>query len=153
MFLRIWQETRIYLTNYMQQSHLLSDVRSVGPIIWSITKSQERKEHRTHNQTKEGYCIGHILHRNCVTEGQIEGTRRLCRRNKHLLDDLKKWRKKCWNLEEVALDRILWRTRFVTGYGPVVRRTAQCKWIRSAGQEIHRVLGNTKNQELTTICI
>jgi hypothetical protein len=47
----------------------------------SITWSQEIKEHLTHNQTKEGYCIGHIFRRNCVVkhvaEGRIEGTRRL----------------------------------------------------------------------------
>jgi len=29
-------------------------------------------------------------------------------------------------LKEETLDRILWRSRFVTGYGPEVRRTTQC---------------------------
>jgi len=95
----------------------------------SNTKNQERKEHPTHNHTKEGYWIGHILHRNCVvkhvTEGRMEGKRRLWRKSKHLLDDLKKERE-YWKLKEETLDRILWRSRFVTGYGPEVRRTTHC---------------------------
>jgi hypothetical protein len=44
------------------------------------------------------------------------------RRRKLLLDDLKE-KSGYWKLEEGALDRALWRTRFGRGYGPVVRQT------------------------------
>jgi hypothetical protein len=44
------------------------------------------------------------------------------RRRKQLLDDLKET-KRYWKLEEDALDRTLWTTRFRRGYGPVVRQT------------------------------
>jgi hypothetical protein len=46
------------------------------------------------------------------------------RRRKALLDDLKEQRR-YWKLEEEALDRVLWRTRFGRGYGLVVRQTAE----------------------------
>jgi hypothetical protein len=70
------------------------------------------------------------LRRNCLLkhvieekiEGRIEVTGRR-RRCKQLLNDLKEKRGYC-KLEEEALDRILWRTRFVKGYGLVVRETA-----------------------------
>jgi hypothetical protein len=39
-----------------------------------------------------------------------------------LLDDLKE-KRGYWKLKEDALDRILWRTRFVRVYGPVIRET------------------------------
>jgi hypothetical protein len=42
------------------------------------------------------------------------------RRRKQLVDDLKE-KRRYWKLKEEALDRTLWRTRFVRGYGPVVR--------------------------------
>jgi hypothetical protein len=47
-------------------------------------------------------------------------TGRRGRRSKQLLDDFNE-RRGYWKLKETALDRILWRTRFVTGFGPVVR--------------------------------
>ena len=62
--------------------------------------------------------VGHNLRSNCllkhVTEGKIEG--RVCdgkqgRRRRQLLGDLKETRK-YWNMQEEALGRILWRTRF-----------------------------------------
>ena len=46
------------------------------------------------------------------------------RRRKQLLDDLKA-KTRYWKSEEEALDRTLWRTRFGTGYGPVVRQTTE----------------------------
>jgi len=52
----------------------------------------------------------------------MEVTGRRERRRKHLLDDLKKktdYRK----LKEETLDNTLWRTRFETGYSPVVKQT------------------------------
>jgi hypothetical protein len=52
----------------------------------------------------------------------VKGRRR--RRRKQILDDLKK-KISYWELKEEALDRTLWRTRFGTDYGPVVRQTAE----------------------------
>ena len=71
--------------------------------------------------------IGHILRRNCllkqVIEGKIKGemevTRRLGRRRKKLLDDLKD-RRGYSHLKEEAVDRTMWRNRFRGGFGPVV---------------------------------
>jgi hypothetical protein len=60
--------------------------------------------------------IGHILRRNCLViegklEGRIEMTGGRGRRLKQLLDDLKE-KRRYWKLQEEALDRTLWRTRF-----------------------------------------
>jgi hypothetical protein len=76
--------------------------------------------------------ICHILLRNClvkyVIEGKLDGripmTGRRGRRRKQLLDDLKE-KKRCWILEEEALGRTAWRTRFGRGYRPVVRQTGE----------------------------
>jgi hypothetical protein len=46
------------------------------------------------------------------------------RRRSKLLDDLKE-RRGYSHLKEEALDRIMWRTRFGRGFGPVVRQTAK----------------------------
>jgi hypothetical protein len=46
------------------------------------------------------------------------------RRRTQLLDELKEKIRYC-TLKEEALDRTLWRTRFVRGYGPVVRQTVE----------------------------
>jgi hypothetical protein len=61
-----------------------------------------------------------VIDRNVV--GRVEGRRRGRRRRKQLLDDLKETRG-YWKLKEKALDRILWKTRFGRGYGPVERQT------------------------------
>ena len=69
--------------------------------------------------------IGLILHRNCLLkhdikgkiEDRIEVVGRRRRRRKQLLD-LKKTRGYC-ELNEEALDRNRWRTRFGRGNGPV----------------------------------
>jgi hypothetical protein len=73
----------------------------------------------------------YILHRNCLLkhvigrkDRRMEVTGRRRKRHKQLLDDLKGTRG-YWKLEEEALDRTLWRTRFGRGYGPVVRQTAE----------------------------
>jgi hypothetical protein len=55
-------------------------------------------------------------------DGGIEVTGRRGRR-KQRLDDLRETR--YWKLEEEALDRTLWRTRFGRGCEPVVRQTAE----------------------------
>jgi len=72
------------------------------------------------------------LHRNCllqkVIEGKVKGgievTGRRGRRHRKLLDDLKE-RKGYSNLEEEALDRTVWRTRFGRAFGPVIRQTTK----------------------------
>jgi len=51
-------------------------------------------------------------------------TGRRGRRPRHLLDGLKE-RRGYSNLKEDALDRTMWRARFGTGFGPVVRRTSK----------------------------
>jgi hypothetical protein len=77
---------------------------------------------------RKANCIGHILSRNCllkhVIEGKITGTRGGERRRKQLLEDFKEKRIYC-NSKEEALDCTLWRTRFESGNGPVVRQTAR----------------------------
>jgi hypothetical protein len=73
-----------------------------------------------------------MLHRNCLLkyvierklEGRIEIIGRRGRRRKQLVDDLKE-KKRYWEMEEEALDRTTWRTRFGRGYGPVVRQTTE----------------------------
>jgi hypothetical protein len=57
-------------------------------------------------------------------EGRIEMTGRQGRRRKQLLDDLKE-KRSYWILKEEALYLTLWRTRFVRGYGPVVRQITE----------------------------
>jgi len=74
--------------------------------------------------------IGHILRRNCLLQrviegkiiGEIEVTGRRGRRRRKLLDDLKK-RRGYSHLKEEALNRTMWRARFGSGFGPVVRQT------------------------------
>jgi hypothetical protein len=76
--------------------------------------------------------MGHILRRNCLLkhvieetlEGMIEMTGRRGGRRKQLLGDLKE-KRRYWKLKEETLDRIIWRTRFGRGYGPVVRQTTE----------------------------
>ena len=76
--------------------------------------------------------IGHILRRNCllkqVIEGKIKGemevTRRLGRRRKKLLDDLKD-KRGYTHLKEEALGRNMLRNRFRGGFGPVVRQNSE----------------------------
>jgi hypothetical protein len=79
---------------------------------------------------RKGNWIGHILRRNCLLKHVIEGkverkievTGRRVRRRKQVLDDFKETIR-CCKLKEEALDRTVWRTRFVRRYGPVVRQT------------------------------
>jgi hypothetical protein len=73
------------------------------------------------------------LRRNCLLQRVIEGkikegievTGRQGRRRRKLLDDLKK-RKGFCHLKKEALDRTVWRARFGSGFGPVVRQTTKC---------------------------
>jgi hypothetical protein len=59
-----------------------------------------------------------------VIEGKVAGMRRLWRRRKQLLDDLKE-NISYWKLKEESLDRTLWRALFGRGSGPFVRQTAE----------------------------
>jgi hypothetical protein len=76
--------------------------------------------------------IGQILRRNCllqrVIEGKIKGgiemTGRRGIKRRKLLDDLKE-RRGYSHLKEEALDRTMWRARFVRDLGPVVRQTTK----------------------------
>jgi hypothetical protein len=76
--------------------------------------------------------IGHILRRNCILQrviegkiqGRIEVTGRKKRRRRKLLDDLKE-RRGYSHLKEEAPDRTMWRARFGSGFGPVVRETTK----------------------------
>jgi hypothetical protein len=76
--------------------------------------------------------IGHILRRNCLLQGVIEGkikgrievTGRRGRRRRKLLDDRKE-RRGYSHLKEEALDRTMWRAGFGRGFGPVVRQTTE----------------------------
>jgi hypothetical protein len=84
---------------------------------------------RTIKRRKSNW-IGHTFRRNCLIKHGIEGkivgrlevTGRQGRRRKQLLDDLKE-KRKYWYLNEEALDRTVWRTRFGKGYWSVVRQT------------------------------
>jgi len=57
-------------------------------------------------------------------EGRLERTRRRGTRRKKLLDNIKE-KRRCWKLEEEALDLTLCRARFGRDYGPVVRKTTE----------------------------
>jgi len=57
-------------------------------------------------------------------------TGRRGRRCKKLLDDLKE-RREYSHLKEEALDRTIWRARFGTGFGPVIRQTTKLMSGRS----------------------
>ena len=46
-------------------------------------------------------------------------------RRRRQLPDYVKGTRRYWKLKEEALDRTLWRTRFVRGYGPIVRQTME----------------------------
>jgi len=80
----------------------------------------------------EAKWIGHILRRNCLLQGVIEGkikggievTGRRRRRRRKLLDDLKESRGYS-HLKEEALDRPMWRACFGRGFGPVIRQTTK----------------------------
>jgi hypothetical protein len=109
-------------------------------ISWTDRVRNEEVLHRVKEERnivhtikrRKANWIGQILRRNCLLkhviegklEGRIEMTGRRGRRRKHLLDDLKE-KRRYWKLKEEALDRILWRTRFGSGYGPVVKQTAE----------------------------
>jgi hypothetical protein len=109
--------------------------RRMEKISWTDRVRTEEVLHRVKEERnirhtikgKKANWIGHILRTTCllqrVIKGKIEGrigvTGRRGRRRKQLLDDFKE-KRNYYKLKEEALDRILWRTRFGRGYGPVV---------------------------------
>ena len=107
---------------------------------WSITRVNEGRKILHTLKRKIDNSIGHFLRRNCllksVTKGKMEGnmavTRRRGRKCKQLLDNLKEKRRYC-KLKKETLDDTVWRTRFVIGYGPVLRQTtdwmSKMRWL------------------------
>ena len=85
-----------------------------------LLKDKEQRNILHEIRKRKANWIGHILRRNCllqrVIEGKIKGgievTGRRGRRRRKLLDDLKERRGYC-HLKEEALDRTMWRTRFL----------------------------------------
>jgi hypothetical protein len=63
--------------------------------------------------------LKHVIERKVKGRTEVMGRRRKKRKQPH--DELKETRK----LEEEALGRAVWRTRFGRGYGPVVRETVE----------------------------
>jgi len=110
---------KISWTDHMRNKTVLLRVKEQKNILHEIRK-------------RKANWIGHILRRNCllqrVTEGKIQGgievTGRQGRRHRKLLDDLKE-RRGYYHLKEEALDRSMWRARFGSGFGPVVRQTTK----------------------------
>jgi len=107
---------KISWTDHVRNEEVLLRVKEQRNILHEIRK-------------RKANWIGYILRRNCllqqVIEGKIKGggiemTGRRGRRRRKLLDELKK-RRGYSHLEEEALDRTMWRTRFGRGFGPVIR--------------------------------
>jgi hypothetical protein len=125
----------------VDQKHLESSEmlcwRRVEKISWTdhvrnevvLLRVKEQKNILHEIRKRKANWIGRILRRNCllqrVIEGKIQGgikvTARHGRRRRKLLDDLKE-RKGYYHLKEEALDRTMWKARFVRGFGPVVRQ-------------------------------
>ena len=110
---------KISWTDHVRNEEVLLRVKEQSNILHEISKLKSN-------------WIGHILRRNCllqqVTEGKIKGqievTGRRGRRHRKLLDDLKE-RRGYSHLNEEALDRTVWRTRFGRDFGHVVRETTK----------------------------
>jgi hypothetical protein len=110
---------KISWTDHVRNEVVLLRVKEKGNILHGISK-------------RKANSMGHILRRNCllrqVVEGKIKGgievTGRHGRRRGKLLDDLKE-RRGYSHLKEEAVDRTMWRARFGTGFGPVVRQTTK----------------------------
>jgi hypothetical protein len=100
---------KISWTDHVRNDDVLLRVKEQRNILHEICKQKAN-------------WIGHILRRNCllqwVTEGKnqggIEVTGRQGRKRRKLLDDLKE-RRRYSHLKKEALDRTMWRARFVVG--------------------------------------
>jgi predicted AAA+ superfamily ATPase len=85
-------------------------------------KSRRRKTSCVqHNSGRLTVLVTSCLLKHAV-ERKIEGSERRGRRCNELLDDVKETRS-YWKLEESAPDRALFKTRFGSGCGTVVRHT------------------------------
>ena len=111
---------KISWTDHVRNEEVLLRVKEQRNILHEISK-------------RKAIWIGHIWRRTCLLQpvikgkikvGKIEVTGRRGRRRRKLLDDLKERRGYC-HLKEEALDRIMWRARFGSGFGPVVRQTTK----------------------------
>jgi hypothetical protein len=93
---------------------------------------ESRSRGISYSKYVNGRRNGHILRRNCLLQGVIEGkiqggiemTERQGRRRRKALDNLKE-RRGYSHLKEEALDCTTWRARFGRGFGPVVRQTTK----------------------------
>ena len=110
---------KVSSTDHVRNEEVLLRVKEQRNILHEIRKRKTN-------------WIGHILRRNCLLQGVIEGkikrgievTGRQGRRRRKLLDNLKE-RRGYSHLKEEALDRTIWRARFGRGFGPVVRQTTK----------------------------
>jgi hypothetical protein len=110
---------KISWTDHVRNEEISLSIKEQRNILHEISK-------------RKANWIGHILRRNCLLHGVVEGkikgerevTGRRGRRRKKILDDLKERRGYC-NLKGEALDRTKWRARFGRGFGPVVRQTTE----------------------------
>jgi len=109
----------------------------IGKVIRADRVKNEEVLHRVKKEIiilreikrRKANWIGHTFRRNCLIEHGIEGkilgridvTGRRGRWRKQLLDDLKE-KRTYWYLNQGALDRTVWRTRFGKGYGSVFRQ-------------------------------
>jgi hypothetical protein len=109
---------KISWTDHVRNEEVLLTVKEQRNILHEISK-------------RKANWIGHILRRNCLLQQVIEGkikrievTGRRGRRRRKLLDELKE-RRGYSHLKKEAQDRTMWRARFGSGFGPVVRQTAK----------------------------
>jgi hypothetical protein len=110
---------KISWTDHARNEELLPRVKEQRNIPHEISK-------------RKANWIGYILRRNCLLQqviegkvkGRIEVTGSRGRRRRKLLDYLKESRG-YFNLKEKAQDRIMCRSRFGRGFGPVVRQTTK----------------------------
>jgi len=106
-------------TDHLRNEEVLRRVNEQRNILHEISK-------------RKANWIGHILRRNCLLQGVIEGKikggievrGRRGRRRRKLLYDLKK-RRGYFRLKEEALDRTVRRARFGRDFVPVVRQTVE----------------------------
>jgi hypothetical protein len=132
---RLWKVDQKYLGSFemwcwrrMEEMSWTDSVRNEE--VLRGVKEERNTLHKI--KRRNDNWIGHILRRNCllkhVIEGKIDGRIEMIgrrgRRCKQLLDDIKEKRRYC-KLKEEALDRIVWRTRFERGCGPVLRQTTE----------------------------
>jgi hypothetical protein len=116
---KMWCCRRISWTDHVRNEDVLLRVKEQRNILHEIHK-------------RKANLNGHILRRNCLLQGVIEGkiqggieaTGRQGRRRRKLLDDLKE-RRGYYHLKEEALDRTVWRAGFERAFRPVVRQTTK----------------------------